>query len=167
MGSTKSQRCTTRTLERSQESRATLAQRGELFTTLPAGYEKVDCGLIEPSPDQRQRDAIGLVFAKFAELRSVRQLWLWFRREQVEIPVRLPGAGLVWKLPTDTGLRSMLGLFLLSKAKKHWLAVFQGEDETVFQLSKTNYSRIIIEAVEAEDRHRLDESRMSIHRRPC
>ena len=109
MGSTKSQRCTTRTLERSQESRATLAQRGELFTTLPAGYEKVDCGLIEPSPDQRQRDAIGLVFAKFAELRSVRQLWLWFRREQVEIPVRLPGAGLVWKLPTDTGLRSMLG----------------------------------------------------------
>ena len=59
------------------------------------------------------------------------------------------------------------GLFLLSKAKKHWLAVFQGEDETVFQLSKTNYSRIIIEAVEAEDRHRLDESRMFIHRRPC
>ena len=109
VGPTKSQRCTTRTLERSQESRATLAQRGELFTTLPAGYEKVDCGLIEPSPDQRQRDAIGLVFAKFAELRSVRQLWLWFRREQVEIPVRLPGAGLVWKLPTDTGLRSMLG----------------------------------------------------------
>ena len=95
--------------ERSQESRAALAQRGELFTTLPAGYEKVDCGLIEPSPDQRQRDAIGLVFAKFAEFRSVRQLWLWFRREQVEIPVRLPGAGLVWKLPTDTGLRSMLG----------------------------------------------------------
>ena len=48
------------------------------------------------------------------------------------------------------------GLFLLSKAEKHWLGVFQGEDETVFQLSKTNYSRII-EAVEAEDRHGLDE----------
>ena len=49
------------------------------------------------------------MFGKFVELRSVLQLWLWFRRGQVEIPVRQPGAGLVWKVPTDTGLRSMLG----------------------------------------------------------
>ena len=41
------------------------------------------------------------------------------------------------------------GVFLLSKGKKHWLAVFQGEEETVFQLSKKNYTRIIA-AVEAK-----------------
>lgn len=35
------------------------------------------------------------------------------------------------------------GLFLLSKAKKHWLVVTRGEEENVFQLSKKNYSRII------------------------
>ncbi|MDE0104442.1 MAG: hypothetical protein OXN89_18875 [Bryobacterales bacterium] len=34
-------------------------------------------------------------------------------------------------------------LFLLSKGKKHWFAVLRGEDETVFQLSKTNYARIL------------------------
>lgn len=34
-------------------------------------------------------------------------------------------------------------LFLLSKGKKHWFAVIRGEEETVFQLSKSNYSRIL------------------------
>ncbi|MCY4596604.1 MAG: hypothetical protein OXC19_17610 [Bryobacterales bacterium] len=41
------------------------------------------------------------------------------------------------------------GPFLLSKGKKHWLAVFQGEEETVFQISKRNFTRII-DAVEAK-----------------
>lgn len=35
------------------------------------------------------------------------------------------------------------GLALMSKGKKHWLAVIQGDDETVFQLSKTNYQKIL------------------------
>ena len=34
-------------------------------------------------------------------------------------------------------------LFLLSKGKKHWFAVLQEGDETVFQLSKGNYSKIL------------------------
>ena len=40
-------------------------------------------------------------------------------------------------------------LFLLSKGKKHWIAVLRGDEETVFQLSKANYSKILA-AVEAE-----------------
>ena len=94
--------------QRSLESRLALAARGELFTTLPAGYEKTDRWHIEMSPDQRQRDAISLVFRKFAEMRSVRQVYWWFRREQVEIPVRHAGKGIVWKVPTDTALYSLL-----------------------------------------------------------
>ena len=74
--------------QRSLESRMALAQRGELFTTLPAGYEKTDRWHIEKTPDQRQRDAIGLLFRKLVELRSVRQVWLWCRREGIEVPVR-------------------------------------------------------------------------------
>ena len=35
------------------------------------------------------------------------------------------------------------GVFLLSKAKKHWLGVFRGEDESVFQLSKRNYQQVL------------------------
>ena len=41
------------------------------------------------------------------------------------------------------------GLFHLSKGKQHWLAVFRGEEETVVQLSKRRYTRII-DAVEAK-----------------
>ena len=94
--------------QRSWESRLALAQRGELFTHVPAGYEKVGKRSIEMTPDQRQRDALGVVFRKFAELRSVRQVWLWSRREQVEIPVRQLGRGIVWKVPTETGLNALL-----------------------------------------------------------
>ena len=94
--------------QRSQESLLALAQRGELFLHLPAGYEKVGKRRIEMTPDQRQRDALGVVFRKFTELRSVRQVWLWSRREQFEIPVRPPGQGIVWKVPTETGLYSLL-----------------------------------------------------------
>ena len=94
--------------QRSQESRLALAERGELFTNLPAGYEKAGRGRIEMTPDQRQQDAIRLIFRKFAELRSVRQVYLWFRREQCEIPVRNFQEGIVWKVPTDSSLYSML-----------------------------------------------------------
>ena len=58
--------------QRSLESRMAMAQRGELFATLPAGYEKVDRNRIEMTADQRQRDAIHLVFRKFRELGSIR-----------------------------------------------------------------------------------------------
>ena len=51
--------------QRSLESREALAGRGELFLHLPAGFEKIDRHSIEKTPDQHQRDAIGMVFRKF------------------------------------------------------------------------------------------------------
>ena len=87
--------------KRSLESRMAKAARGELFLHLPAGYDKVGRDAIEMSPDQRVRNAIRLVFATFDELGSVRQTWLWFRNEQVEIPVRTPARGLGWRVPTE------------------------------------------------------------------
>ena len=95
--------------QRSMETLAAMAECGELFLNLPAGYEKVAGGGIEMTPDQRQRDAINLVFGKFAELRSVRQVYLWFRREGVAIPVRILQDGIVWKVPTAGSLHLMLG----------------------------------------------------------
>ena len=88
--------------QRSLESRLAMAQRGELFATLPAGYEKVDRNRIEMTADQRQRDAIHLVFRKFRELGSIRQVFFWFHRNTVELPVRTPGQGLVWRVPTSS-----------------------------------------------------------------
>ena len=94
--------------KRSLESRMAKAARGELFLHLPAGYDKVGRDAIEMSPDQRVRNAIRLVFATFDELGSVRQTWLWFRNEQVEIPVRTPARGLGWRVPTEDSLHSIL-----------------------------------------------------------
>ena len=94
--------------KRSLESRMAKAARGELFLHLPAGYNKVGRDVIEMSADQRIRDAIRLVFDTFDELGSVRQTWLWFRNEQVEIPVRTPARGLHWRIPTETSLHSIL-----------------------------------------------------------
>ena len=79
--------------QRSLESRMAMAQRGELFAALAAGYEKVDRNRIEKTADQRQRDAIHLVFRKFRELGSIRQVYFWFHRNTVELPVRTPRPG--------------------------------------------------------------------------
>ena len=88
--------------QRSLESRMAMAHRGELFTTLAAGYEKVERNRIEMTPDQRQRDAVHLVLHKFRELGSIRQVFFWFHRNSVEIPVRTPGQGLVWRVPASS-----------------------------------------------------------------
>ena len=88
--------------QRSLESRMAMAQRGELFSALPAGYDKVEHNRIEMTADQRQRDAIHLVFRKFRALGSIRQVFFWFHRNSVELPVRTPGQGLVWRVPTSS-----------------------------------------------------------------
>ena len=95
--------------QRSLESRQALAERGELFLHLPAGFEKVDRHGIEKTPDQHQRDAIDLVFRKFRELRSIRQVHLWFRKRDIRIPVRDPkGGGIAWRVPQNSTLALML-----------------------------------------------------------
>ena len=88
--------------QRSLESRMAMAQRGELWTTLPAGYDKVERHRIEMTADQRQRDALHLVFRKFRELGSIRQVFFWFQRHSVELPARTPGQGLVWRVPASS-----------------------------------------------------------------
>lgn len=55
------------------------ARRDELFLTVAIGYAKTDDDRIEKDPDRRVQDAIALVFSKFAELQTVRQVLVWFR----------------------------------------------------------------------------------------
>ena len=58
------------------------ARRGELFLTVAIGYVKVRHNRIEKDPDLRIREAIDLVFRKFSEFQSIRQVHLWMRRER-------------------------------------------------------------------------------------
>jgi Recombinase len=57
---------------------------------------------IAKDPDRRIAQAITLVFAKFTEMQSVRQVHLWLRHERIPLPAVTYGAeGRVveWKLP--------------------------------------------------------------------
>jgi hypothetical protein len=65
------------------------APRGELRKALPVGLVWGDEeGEIVIEPDEAVRGAIQTIFDRFAELGSVRQVWLWMRREGVQFPMR-------------------------------------------------------------------------------
>ena len=63
------------------------AGRGALRFTLPPGLVWGEDGRIELDPDERVREAIRLVFAKFRELGSARQVFLWLRDAALRLPV--------------------------------------------------------------------------------
>ena len=97
--------------QRSREAQWQKAGRGELLTTVAIGYVRVGRDRIEMDPDQRVRDAIALVFRKFAEFGSARQVHLWLRQEGIELPaVRYGPRGreVVWRLPGYNSIKKML-----------------------------------------------------------
>lgn len=88
--------------QRSLEAIKLKAARGDLHTTVAIGFVRGPGDRIEMDPDRRIREAIGLVFQKFAELHSVRQVLLWLRQESVELPSASYGPEgriVTWKLP--------------------------------------------------------------------
>ena len=88
--------------QRSQEALRQMARRGDLVLGVAAGYVKVGRGRIEKDPDQRVQQAIQLVFTKFAEFQSARQVHVWIRDEGIELPAksrRGEAHGVVWRLP--------------------------------------------------------------------
>ena len=91
--------------QRANEAARQKARRGELRFLAPVGYIWPREGKLEMDPDQRVQQALRLAFAKFDELGSVRQVMLWFRNEQVELPTRaVPGGDTIWRLPIYQGL---------------------------------------------------------------
>ena len=88
--------------QRSQAALRQMARRGALVINVASGYVKVGRGQIEKSPDRRVQEAIQLVFTKFAEFQSVRQVHIWLRDEGIELPAkscRGEAHGVVWRLP--------------------------------------------------------------------
>ena len=97
--------------QRSLEALKQKARRGELFLTVAVGYLKVHHDRIEKDPDRRVQEAIALVFAKFAELETVRQVHLWMRQERLPLPAvgfGREGRSVTWKLPVYNTLHHML-----------------------------------------------------------
>ena len=97
--------------QRSQEALKQKARRGALVLGVAAGYVRVGRDRIEKNPDRRVRNALQLVFAKFAEFQSARQVHLWLRDDGIELPVRSrdgEARGVVWRLPAYNIVHNIL-----------------------------------------------------------
>jgi DNA invertase Pin-like site-specific DNA recombinase len=97
--------------QRSQEALKQKARRGALILGVAAGYIKVGRDRIEKNPDQRVQDALQLVFSKFAEFQSVRQVHIWLRDEAIKLPVKSRSGearGIIWRLPAYNTVHNIL-----------------------------------------------------------
>jgi DNA invertase Pin-like site-specific DNA recombinase len=75
--------------QRGIAARDSKAKRGEFRFMLPPGFCRSEAGKIEIDPDQHVADTIRLVFTKFRELGSARQVFLWLRSADLKMPVVL------------------------------------------------------------------------------
>jgi len=73
--------------ERAHAALLQKAQRGALVRRVPIGYVKGADDRIEKDPDARVRATIDLIFRKFAEFGSVRQVYFWLDQQQIQLPV--------------------------------------------------------------------------------
>ncbi len=88
--------------QRSLEALRQKAARGELYLSVAVGYMRSSGDRLEKDPDLRVQNAIALVFRKFQEMASVRQVLLWFRQKQLRLPAviyRSKEKQVFWKLP--------------------------------------------------------------------
>jgi DNA invertase Pin-like site-specific DNA recombinase len=87
------------------------ARRGEMIRLLPPGYVCDGTGKVVKDPDRRVQEAMEMVFGKFGEIKSVRQTFLWFHGQDVELPVNKSSGErikVVWQLPTYGFVKDVL-----------------------------------------------------------
>ena len=87
------------------------AKRGELRFRLPPGYCWNELGRMEKDPDARVVDAVTLVFRKFRELGTARQVLTWAKQADMQLPVvvlGVRGAHITWKAPRYNNVLSLL-----------------------------------------------------------
>jgi Recombinase/Recombinase zinc beta ribbon domain len=86
------------------------AARGALRRGLPVGFLWGDeDSEVRFHPDEAVTSAIRAVFTRFAEVGSVRQVWLWFRSESLSFPLQTHGVdGIRWVAPTYTAIHHVL-----------------------------------------------------------
>lgn len=97
--------------QRGLAARNAKAERGALRFTLPPGFVWTEDSCIDMDPDERVQEVISLVFAKFVELGSGRQVFLWLRAEDISLPVVKRNSDvcrLAWKPPTYHAVMQIL-----------------------------------------------------------
>lgn len=118
------------------------AARGELRRGLPVGfvYGEKD-GEVLFHPDAAVTGAIRTIFERFAELGSVRQVWLWFRSQKLSFPLQMNRLSEIrWVTPTYTALHHVLtspvyaGAYIYGRTRREYTV-----DETGRIKSRTRH----------------------------
>ena len=97
--------------QRGLAARDSKARRGEFRFMLPPGFCWSEAGKIEIDPDEHVQEAVRMVFAKFRELGSARQVFLWFRAAEIKMPVvrrNVDVTKIVWKSPVYHAVMQIL-----------------------------------------------------------
>jgi DNA invertase Pin-like site-specific DNA recombinase len=134
--------------ERAHSALLQKAQRGALVRRVPIGYIKGSEDRIEKDPDARVRAAIDLIFRKFAELGSARQVYFWLDQQQIQLPVaRGPedAREMVWRPARYHAVHSVLKNPLYAGAYAY------GRSKTIVRL-ESGQKRV----VRQRQRHRED-----------
>jgi DNA invertase Pin-like site-specific DNA recombinase len=88
--------------QRSREAIREKSKRGELLTLVAIGYVRASDNRLELDPDKRVRAALQLVFQKFHEFGSVRQVQIWLSQERIDLPTQTygpTGRSVIWRTP--------------------------------------------------------------------
>jgi Recombinase/Recombinase zinc beta ribbon domain len=78
---------------------------------LPPGFCRNEAGKIEIDPDEHVQEAVRMLFAKFRELGSARQVFLWLRSAEIKLPVvrrNIDVYKVVWKAPSYHAVMQIL-----------------------------------------------------------
>src|SRR5262249_21298098 len=112
---------------RSQEAIRQMARRGEYYTRIAEGYQQREDGALEKHADEQVRRTLQLVFSKFREMGSARQVFLWCRQEGIELPSRPSpkASGVKWVRATPWMITRILkdpvyaGVYAFGRTKRH------------------------------------------------
>jgi hypothetical protein len=97
--------------QRAHEALQLKAKRGDLHTCVAVGYIRSADDRLELDPDRRVREVLNLVFRKFDEIGSVRQVALWLHDERIRLPVIAygpQGRTIEWHLPRYNTVHRLL-----------------------------------------------------------
>ena len=118
--------------QRGIAARYSKERRGEYRFMLPPGFCWSEAGKIKTDPDEHVVEMVRLVFAKFRELGSARQVFLWLRSADLKMPVVLRNIDvykLTWKAPAYHSVMQILHNPLGWTAPRHRVPKFAIEAE--------------------------------------
>jgi DNA invertase Pin-like site-specific DNA recombinase len=97
---------------RMEEGRLRQIERGAYRQVLPTGLVRLPNGSVVKDPDDQIRHILELVFTKFEELGSCRQVLLYLQRNDIRLPRRQtygPQVGeIIWKVASHAGVYAIL-----------------------------------------------------------